>query len=204
MKMASRMNLPRLALMAALATLLSGCYAHGGGPYITHYGGGYAYQGAYRQAPAGHAPSGHAPSGQAPSGHAYDEQRHHKPRLHRQERRHRSAAREPGRRPEPTHRLERSGQPRHDWNAQAPRQNRPQVQRRRNSSAETPRQSRPQVQRHRDPGAQAPRRNGRGSANRKADPKPARAEGYGRRAEWGPGPPARDEGPRPGAEGGAR
>ncbi len=173
MKMASRMNLPRLALMAALATLLSGCYAHGGGPYITHYGGGYAYQGAYRQAPSshapsGHAPSGHAPSGHAPSGHAYDEQRHHKPRLHRKERRHRSAAREPGRRPEPTHRLERSGQPRHD------------------------------------PGAQAPRRGARGSTDRKAEPQPGPAEGYGRRDEWRPGPTARDEGPRPGAEGGAR
>ncbi len=153
MKMASRINLPRLALVAALAALLSGCYAHGGGPYIAPYGGGYAYQGAYRQ---------------APSGHGYDEHRDHKLRLHRQERRHRSAARERNRRPEPTHRLERSRQPR------------------------------------RDPGAQAPRRDRRGSADRKAEPQPAPAEGYGRRDEWRPGPTARDEGPRPGAEGGAR
>ena len=181
--MTSRMNLPRLALMAALAALLSGCYALGGGRYTADYGGD-AYHGTYRQ---------------APSGHAYDKDSHRKPG-----RRDRSAARERDPRPEPTRRLERSGQPRHDWNAQPPRRDGPQVQRRRNSSAETPRQSRPQVQRHRDPGAQAPRRNGRGSANRKADPKPARAEGYGRRAEWVPGPTARDEGPRPGAEGGAR
>ncbi len=177
MKMASRMNLPRLALVATLAALLSGCYAYGDGPYIAHYGGGYAYQGAYRQ---------------APSGHAYDERRYHKPRLHRQERRHRSAARErdprsePTRRPEPTRRLERSGQPRHDWNA------------------ETQRRDRPQVQRRRDPGAQAPRQDRRGSADRKAEPQPAPAEGYGRRDAWRPGPTARDEGPRPGAEGGAR
>jgi hypothetical protein len=141
MKMASRMNLPRLALVAALAALLSGCYAYGSGPYIAHYGGGYAYQGAYRQAPSGHAPSGHAPSGHAPSGHAYDEQRYDKPRLHRPERRHRSAAREPDR---------------------------------------------------------------RGSAERKAEPQPTPAEGDGRGTERRPGPTARDEGPRPGAEGGAR
>ncbi len=156
--MASRMTVPRLALWAALAALLSGCYAHGGGRYIAHYGGGYAYQGAYRQAPSSHAPSGHA----------YDKHRNHKPRLHRQERRHRSAARERDHRPEPTRRLERRGQQRHDWNTQAPR------------------------------------RDGRGSADRKAEPQPVPAEGYGRGAEWLPGPTARDEGPRPGAEGGAR
>ncbi len=194
MKMASRMNIPRLALVVALAALLSGYYAHGGGRYIADYGGGYAYQGAYRQAPSGHAPSGHA----------YDKHRNHKPRLHRQERRHRSAARERDHRPEPPRRLERSGQPRHDWNAQAPRQNRPQGQRRRNSSAETPRQNRVQVQRHSDPGTPAPRQDRRGSADRKAEPQPVPAEGYGRRDAWRPGPTARDEGPRPGAEGGAR
>ena len=170
MKMASRMNVPRLALVAALAALLSGCYAHGGGPYIAHYGGGYAYGGTYH----------------TPPGHAYHAHRHHKPGLHRQARRHRSAARERDHRSEPTRRLEWSGQPRHDWNA------------------ETPRRDGPQVQRRRDPGTQAPRRDGRGSADRKAEPQPAPAEGYGRRAEWLPGPTARDEGPRPGAEGGAR
>ncbi len=186
--MASRKNVPRLVLMAALAALLSGCYAHGGGRYTAPYGGGYAYSGAYH----------------APPSHAYHKHRHHKPGLHRQERRHRSAVRERNRRPEPTHRIERSGQPRHDWNAQAPRRDRPQVQRRRNSSTETPHRDRPQVQPRRDPGAQAPRRDRRGSADRKAEPQPTRAEGYGRRDEWRPGPTARDEGPRPGAEGGAR
>ncbi len=52
--MASRMNVPRLVLVAALAALLSGCYAHGGGRYTAHYGGGYAYGGTY------HAPPSHA------------------------------------------------------------------------------------------------------------------------------------------------
>ena len=192
--MASRMNVPRLALVAALAALLSGCYVHGGGRDTAHYGGGYAYGGTYH----------------APPSHAYHKHRHHEPGLYRQERQHRSAARardhrsEPTRRLESTRRLERSGQPRHDWNAQAPRQNRPQVQRRRNASAEAPRQNRPQVRRRRDPGAPAPRRNERGSADRKGEPQPAPAEGYGRRDGWLPGPTARDEGPRPGAEGGAR
>ncbi len=186
--MASRSNVPRLALMAALAVLLSGCYAHGTGRYPVHYGAGYAYQGVYRQAPYGHAPSGHA----------YDKRQHLKPRLQRQERGHRAAVRErthraePTRRPESTQRpkstqrLERSGQPRHNRNAQAPRQ------------------SRPQVQRRHDRNAQAPRRDRRGSADRKAKPQPSPTEGDGRGAEWRPGPTARDEGPRPGAEGGAR
>ena len=115
--MASRMNVPRLALVATLAALLSGCYAYVGDPYPAHYGGGYAYQGAYRQ---------------ASSGHAYDKHRHHDG-LHRQE-----------------------------------------------------------------------RRDGGGSADRKAELQPAPAEDYGRRDEWLPGPTARNEGPRPGAEGGAR
>ncbi len=127
--MAPRKTVLRLVLMAALAALLSGCYAHGGGRYSAHYGGGYAYQGAYyRQAPSGHAYD---------KRHAYDKDGH----------------REPGRR---------------------------------------------------DPDAQAPRRDGRGSADRKAEPQPAPAEGYGRGDEGVPGPTARDEGPRPGAEGGAR
>ena len=174
--MASRMNVPRLALVAALAALLSGCYVHGGGRDTAHYGGGYAYGGTYH----------------APPGHAYHKHRRHEPGLYRRERQHRPAARardhrsEPTRRLESTRRLERSGQPRHDWNAQAPRQNRPQVRRRR------------------DPGAQATRRNERGSADRKGEPQPAPAEDYGRDTEWVPGPTARDEGPRPGAEGGAR
>ncbi len=134
--MASRKNVLRLALVAAVAALLSGCYAYGEGHYPAPYGGGYAYQGAYRQ---------------APSGHAYHQHRHLKPG-HRD----RAAARE------------RSGQPRHDLNAQAPRRDR------------------------------------RGSTDRKAEPQPAPAAGYGRDTEWAPGPTARDEGPAPGVEGGAR
>ncbi len=54
MKMASRMNVPRLALVAVLAALLSGCYAHGGGGYPAHYGAGYAYGGGAHYAPSGH------------------------------------------------------------------------------------------------------------------------------------------------------
>ncbi len=183
--MASRMNVPRLALVAALAALVSGCYAHGGGRYKAHYGGGYGYQGTYRQAPSGYAYD---------KRHAYDKDSHREPgRRNRTVARERDRRSEPTRRPEPTRRLERSGQPRHDWNAQAPRQIRPQVQRRRNSSVETPRQNRPQVQRRRDPGAQAPRRDGRGSADRKAKPRRAPTEGYGRRDQWLPGPTARAE-----------
>ena len=52
--MASRMNVPRLALVAALAALLSGCYVHGGG-YSVHYGTGYAYGGGAHYATPGHA-----------------------------------------------------------------------------------------------------------------------------------------------------
>ncbi len=115
--MASRMNVPRLALVATLATVLAGCYAYVGDPYPAHYGGGYAYQGAYRQAPSGHAYD---------KGHAYDNDSHH----------------EPGR---------------HDRNAQAPR------------------------------------RDGGGSADRKAKPQRAPAEGYGRRDQWLPSPTARAE-----------
>ncbi len=49
------MNVPRLVLVAALAALLSGCYAHGGGGYPAHYGAGYAYGGGAHYAPSGHA-----------------------------------------------------------------------------------------------------------------------------------------------------
>ncbi len=141
--MASRMTVPRLALMAALAALLSGCYAQGGGRYTAPYGGGYAYGGAYH----------------APPSHAYHKHGHREPG-HRD----RAAARERDPRPEGTRRPER----------------------------------------RRDPGAQAPRRDGRGSADRKAEPRPASADPVGRRDAWLPGPTARDEGPHPGAEGGAR
>ncbi len=69
--MAPRKNVLRLVLVAGLAVLLSGCYAHGGGRYGAHYGGGYAYQGAYRQAPSGHAYDRR---------HAYDKYGHREPR----------------------------------------------------------------------------------------------------------------------------
>ncbi len=41
--MAPRKNVLRLVLVAGLAVLLSGCYAHGGGRYPAHYGASYAY-----------------------------------------------------------------------------------------------------------------------------------------------------------------
>ncbi len=53
--MAPRKTVLRLALVAGLAVLLSGCYAHGGGRYSAHYGGGYAYGGSAHYAPSGHA-----------------------------------------------------------------------------------------------------------------------------------------------------
>ncbi len=43
--MAPRKTVLRLVLMAALAALLSGCYAHGGGRYSAHYDARYAYGG---------------------------------------------------------------------------------------------------------------------------------------------------------------
>ncbi len=55
MKMAPRKTVLRLVLMAGLAVLLSGCYAHGGGGYSPYYGGGYAYGGGSHYAPSGHA-----------------------------------------------------------------------------------------------------------------------------------------------------
>ena len=61
--MASRKNVLRLVLVAGLAALLSGCYAHGGGRYSTPYGAGYAYGASY------YAYGGSAHYG--PSGHAY-------------------------------------------------------------------------------------------------------------------------------------
>ena len=54
MKMAPRKTVLRLVLMAGLAVLLSGCYAHGGGGYPAHYDTGYAYGGGYYATP-GHA-----------------------------------------------------------------------------------------------------------------------------------------------------
>jgi len=55
MKMTSRKNVLRLVLVAGLAVLLSGCYAHGGGRYSTPYGAGYAYGSGSHYAPPGHA-----------------------------------------------------------------------------------------------------------------------------------------------------
>ncbi len=52
--MAPRKNVLRLALLAGLAVLLSGCYAHGGGRYGGPYGAGYAYGGGGHDATPGH------------------------------------------------------------------------------------------------------------------------------------------------------
>ncbi len=52
--MAPRKNVLRLALVAGLAVLLSGCYAHSAGRYSAHYGAGYAYGGGAHYAPSGH------------------------------------------------------------------------------------------------------------------------------------------------------
>ncbi len=49
--MAPRKTVLRLVLVAGLAALLSGCYAHGGGRYSAHYGAGYAYGGGSHYAP---------------------------------------------------------------------------------------------------------------------------------------------------------
>ena len=64
MKMTSRKNVLRLVLVAGLAVLLSGCYAHGGGRYSTPYGAGYAYGSHY-------APPGHTYHGSGRHGHHY-------------------------------------------------------------------------------------------------------------------------------------
>lgn len=53
--MAPRKTVLRVVLVAGLAVLLSGCYAHGGGRYSAAYGGGYAYSGGSHYAPPGHA-----------------------------------------------------------------------------------------------------------------------------------------------------
>ncbi len=55
LKMAPRKTALRLVLVAGLAVLLSGCYAHGGGRYTTNYGASYAYGGGSHYAPPGHA-----------------------------------------------------------------------------------------------------------------------------------------------------
>ncbi len=55
LKMAPRKNLLRLVLVAGLAVLLSGCYAHDGGRFPAHYGASYAYGGGSHYAPPGHA-----------------------------------------------------------------------------------------------------------------------------------------------------
>ncbi len=52
--MASRKNVLRIVLVAGLAVLLSGCYAHGGGRHSGPYGAGYAYGGGHYATP-GHA-----------------------------------------------------------------------------------------------------------------------------------------------------
>ncbi len=63
LKMAPRKTVLRLALVAGLAVLLSGCYAHGGGRYSSHYGSGYAYGGGGHYATPGHADPRHGHRG---------------------------------------------------------------------------------------------------------------------------------------------
>ena len=55
LKMAPRKNLLRLVLVAGLAVLLSGCYAHDGGRFPAHYGASYAYGGGSHYGSPGHA-----------------------------------------------------------------------------------------------------------------------------------------------------
>ena len=69
--MASKKNVLRLVLVAGLAVLLSGCYAHGGGRYGAHYGGGYAYGSGAHYAPSGHAYHGSGRHGSGRHGHRY-------------------------------------------------------------------------------------------------------------------------------------
>ncbi len=68
--MAPRKTVPRLALVAALAALLSGCYPHGGGRYSAHYGASYAYGGSHYATP-GHAYHRHGPHGSGRHGYHY-------------------------------------------------------------------------------------------------------------------------------------
>ena len=59
--MAPRKTVLRIILVAGLAVLLSGCYAHGGGRYSAAYGGGDAYGASYAYGRSSHyAPPGHA------------------------------------------------------------------------------------------------------------------------------------------------
>ena len=70
--MASRKNVLRLVLVAGLAALLSGCYAHGGGRYSAPYGAGYyAYGGSAHYAPPGHAYHGSGRHAQHRHGYRY-------------------------------------------------------------------------------------------------------------------------------------
>ncbi len=71
--MAPRKTVLRLVLVAGLAALLSGCYAHGGGRYSAHYGAGYAYGPSYAYGGGSH---------YAPSGHAYHRYGHRGPGRH--------------------------------------------------------------------------------------------------------------------------
>ncbi len=69
--MASRKNVLRIVLVAGLAVLLSGCYAHGGGRYGAPYGTGYAYGGSAHYAPSGHAYHGSGRHAQRRHGYRY-------------------------------------------------------------------------------------------------------------------------------------
>ncbi len=69
--MASRKNVLRIVLVAGLAVLLSGCYAHGGGRYSAPYGTSYAYGGGNHYAPSGHAYHGSGRHGHRYRGYRY-------------------------------------------------------------------------------------------------------------------------------------
>ncbi len=71
--MAPRKTVLGIVLVAGLAALLSGCYAHGEGRYSAPYGGGYAYGGSYAYGRSSH---------YAPPGHAYHRSGRHAQRRH--------------------------------------------------------------------------------------------------------------------------
>ncbi len=75
--MAPRKTVLRLVLVAGLAALLSGCYAHGGGRYSAHYGTSYAYGSGSHYAPPGHAYPRHGHHGSGRHGYRRHGYRYH-------------------------------------------------------------------------------------------------------------------------------
>jgi hypothetical protein len=149
--MATRSPILRLALVAGLAVLLSGCYAHGARHQYSYYGTDSQYGGSHQPA----------------HGHGYHKHKQHKDGHHRHRRHDRVRAQEPERSPEGAQRTERRRQGRRNSDAQA-------------------------VQRDR-----------RRAAAREGDGHRRAANDRGRGDRWMLGPTARNEGPRPGAEGAA-